>query len=233
MPKNYMFENFPTGNPPACIVSRDFMTDEDLTEFVATAIASGTNAVIDTEPCGVARLSGVATTDDSGCELQYDAGGVALSLSQTIKFSTRVRFGESTSTDMPTQCDFYTGICTLDTSIIASAPTNGIYFRKDDGDDYIDLVIRTAAADVIVATAAATAVKDTWMRLEIQIVMNATSGSGTVTFYKDGTTIGSFNTTSLPASTSIMSMFSAFQTGNNLGTKYVDIDWIAVEQTRA
>lgn len=230
---NYFFKNFPTGNPPAVHNVHDFLTDEELTEFVATAISSGTSAVIDTEVGGVLRLSGAATTDDSGNEVQQDAGWVLLVTDKRIKFSARVRFGESTSTNMPTQSDFFCGIATLDTSIIASAPTNGIYFRKDDGDDYLDVVIRTGAAEITAIPAVYTLSKDVWYRLEIDIQMGASSGVGTVTFYVDGTAKYSATyAAGLPASTSAMSKFCAFQTGAADGTKYVDLDWLAVEVQR-
>lgn len=234
MARNYGFENFPTGNPPAAYKWEDFVTDEALTEFVATAIASGTNVVGDTDVGGVARLSGAATTDDSGCELQRDAAWLALPLGKTLRFETRIRFGETTSVLMPTQSDFFAGIGTLDASIIASAPTNGIYFRKDDGDDLLDLVVRVAGADSVSSLGAFTVAKDVWYRLGFMVTVDSvTSGKGTVTFYVDGTSYGSFTlATGLPLVASMMSEFVAFQTGDALGTKYVDIDYIGAEITR-
>ena len=230
---NYLFTNFPYSNPPVAYKACDFMTDEDLTEFVATAISSGSASVIDTDVYGCARLTAAATTDDSGVEVQRDAAWIALATSKRIRYETRVRFGESTSTDMPTQCDFFAGIATLDTSIIASAPTNGIYFRKDDGDDYLDIVIRTGGSDVAAVTAVASLSKDVWYRLSIDIQMDSSSGVGAVTFYLDGTAKYSATFASgLPASTSMMAEFVAFQSGNALGTKYLDVDYIVAEVQR-
>lgn len=45
------------------------------------------------------------------------------------------------------QSDFLLGIATSDTTVIASAPTNGIYFMKDDGDANIDVVTRAAGTE--------------------------------------------------------------------------------------
>jgi hypothetical protein len=234
MANNYPFENFPTGSPPAFLWTKDFTSDEDLTEGVATLIASGTAVVTDTVVGGAMRLSGAATTDDSGAEFQEDAAAFALSLGARIRFEARVMFDETTSTDVETQSDFFVGFGALDTSIIASAPTNGLYFRKDDGDANIDVIIRTAGTDALVATPVATIVSDTWYRFGIDVqVDSTTSGKGTVTFYINGTSVGSHTFVSgLPATTTLMAPFVAFQSGNATGTKWVDVDYINMEQTR-
>jgi hypothetical protein len=227
------FENFPQ-RPARFGLWADFLSAWSAAAFTASLAATGTAAVIDTEVGGALRLSGAATTDDSGVNHQATNAGFGLILGKEILYLTRVRFGESTSVDMPTQCDFAAGLSVLDTTILASAPTAGIYFRKDDGDALLDVVIRGASAEVGVVTGVYSVVKDVWYELAIRISPDpSTSGKGSVTFYVDGTQVASLSASSLPmASASMLAPFVSFLSGNALGTKYVDVDFYGAEQLR-
>lgn len=227
------FATFPT-KPNRFGVWADFCNAGQASAFTATLASSGTATIIDTEVGGVLRLSGAATTDDSGVNHQDTNAAFGLVLGKEILYQTRVRFGESTSTDMPAQCDFAAGLAVLDTTILASAPAAGFYFRKDDGDALLDCVVRAGSAEVGLSLGAFTVEKDVWYDLEIRISPDpSTSGKGTVTFYVNGSQVASISLSSLPmAGTSMLAPFNAFLSGNNLGTKYVDVDYRGAEQAR-
>jgi hypothetical protein len=224
-------DNFPTGAPSWSEKVNDFLTDEELTEFVVGAISSGAGTVLDTVRHGAAQLAAAATTDDSGVEMQDDAGWIALELGKRVMFEARVKLVESTSTDVEVQSDMFVGISALDASIIASAPTDGIYFRKDDGDALLDCVIRSGSADLTVSLGAASLSSATWYRLGIDVQMDpSTANKGTVTFYVDGSAKVSLTVTGLP--TVLMGRHACFQSGNALGTKSLQVDYIAAKQQR-
>lgn len=227
------FENFPA-KPGYFGLFADFLSAGQAAAFTATAISSGAASVLDTIPGGVLKLAAAATTDDSGVNYQATNSGFGLVLDKELWFLSRVRFDETTSTDVETQSDFFAGFSVMDTSIVASAPSAGIYFRKDDGDALLDCVVRGASAEVAVVTGVATLVSDTWYELAIRIAMDpSTSGKGTVTYYVDGTQVASVNASSLPMySASMLAPFVAFQSGNATGTKWLEVDYIGAQQKR-
>lgn len=209
---------------------RDFHTEEELTEFVVTLAASGTAAVIDTTASsarGIAQLSGAATTDNSGVNLQYDAETIVFATNKITLFTARVYFDESTSTNVETQSDFYAGLGITDTAWFTGNPTDGIYFRKDDGDAYLDVVIRRDGADVASNTQVMSIASDTWYTLEIVVDMENTPGSGTAYFYVNGAEVGRLFTATIPyEAEESMTATVEFATGDNTGTKWCLLDYV-------
>lgn len=225
------FDGFP--NKPATFgVFEDFL--KPVTGWTATAIASGTAALRDDITGGAIRLSGAATTDDSGVNYQATNSGFGLELGKSVQFLARFRFGESTSSNMPDQSDLWLGLANVDTSVVASAPTAFIGFRKDDGDALLDCVIRGAGAEVAVVLGAATLAKNVWYEVAIQVTPDpTTSGRGSVTYWLNGTQIASITVAALPMSAaSILTPVCAFQSGDNTGTKFLDLDYIGAQEVR-
>lgn len=203
---------------------KDFHSDEELTEFVATAKSSGTNVIID-YTYGKARLSGAATTDNSGSELQYDGESIALKTSKITIFTTSLIINETTSTNAATESDIYAGICITDTDLIGGF-TDGVFFRKDDGDTYLDCVIRRDSVDSV-ATAVTTLATGVDYNLEIVIIMSSTAGTGTAYFYVNGAEVAKLTSTTMPYETEeYLTSSITFQTGDNTGTKYCDFDYV-------
>jgi hypothetical protein len=227
------FENFPN-KPSRFGLFADFLNAGDAAGFSSFTYASGSAAVINTEVGGALRLSGNAATDDSGINHQATNAAFGLVQGKDLVYLARVRFGETTSTDMPVQCDCAAGLATLDTSIIASPPTAGIYFRKDDGDDLLDCVVRAGGLDIGLSLGVMSVAKDTWYELAIKISPDpSVSGRGNVTFYVDGQQKAGLSLSTLAmASTSMLAPFVAFLSGNNLGTKFCDVDYYGAEQVR-
>ncbi len=73
---------------------------------------------------------------------------------------------------------------------MASAPSDGIWFRSDDGDALIDFVVRIDAADAVAATSLATHVDDTFVTLGFYY-----DGVTTVKAYVNDVEVGSYTLT--------------------------------------
>lgn len=122
----------------------DFVSDDELTAnepFTFTTVNVGTGAATPTtvsadSKFGKVRLTGGGNEDD-GHQFQDERECFRTDEKevQTV-FACRIEMSD------PTQSDLIAGLCVLDTTLIASNPTDGIYFRKDDGDNQIDVVSR-------------------------------------------------------------------------------------------
>jgi hypothetical protein len=223
-------DNFPTGAPARCEKVWDFLGDEELTEFVVTALGTGAATVENTEKNGAMKIAGAATTDNSGAEVQADAAWIKLEAGDRYRIEGRFYLDEATSANVETESDLWFGIATVDTDIL-TAVTDAIYFRKDDGDAYLDCQVTASGSSVTGSTGMASLADDTWYRLGIDIQMDASvAAKGTVSFYVDGTQKASLTVTGLP--TGMMAPFVIFQSGDNTGTKHCLVDYIAVSQDR-
>lgn len=58
--------------------------------------------------------------------------------------------------------DFYAGLFVTDTSPVASAPSDGLWFMSDDGDAYLDFHLYKSSASQLSSTAVATLLDDTF-----------------------------------------------------------------------
>lgn len=204
---------------------KDFHSDEEITEFAsAGAIASGTSAIID-KTYGILRLSGAATTDNSGYEYQYDGETIALVANKITLFTTSIKLNETTSANVAAESDFITGICITDTDLLG-AFTDGIYFQKNDGDAYLDCHVKRDSVDSA-SLAVATLVAGVTYVLEIKVVMSATAGTGTAYFYVNGAEVAKITSVTMPYDgEEYLTSSLTFQTGDNTGTKWADYDYI-------
>jgi len=206
----------------------DFTTDEDLNAFVVTAVSSGTAAVTDNNsgPAGsngVLLLSGAATTDDSGSNITGDSEWIRITSSKTVWFQTRVLLSDATESDL------LAGIAITDTSLIASAPSDGIYFLKSDGAATYQIIVRVGSATNTVATFPALTAA-TWYDLAFRLAVDS-GGVGTLTAWQDGTTMTQSRVASLPTSEALTAAL-AFQSGTATGTIYAGVDNIGVWANR-
>lgn len=129
-------ENF--YNIPKRIVRRfAFCGDDDLTFFTKTNIGTGTQpTTVEDYNGGRVAVGGGNTTDNDGGAIYGTAEFMALLANGT--YLLRVEFeldGDKT------QSDHIIGWVITDTTPIASAPSDGIFLIKDDGDSVWDLVV--------------------------------------------------------------------------------------------
>lgn len=125
-----------------------FAEDQWTTTVVSAGTGTSTVALTDAAR-GILAITTAADENDGG-QTQTDAEIVTLTTSNRVWFDCYVKIG-----DEATQSDAFVGLATLDSSLIASAPTNKVGFRKDDGDTQWDFVCK-AAATTNVSTAVTT-----------------------------------------------------------------------------
>lgn len=202
----------------------DYISAAELADWTVTAVSAGTIAGRVASPCanGVARLSGAATTDDSGYQRQtYPI--VDLEANQYAVCAQRASLGNSA-----TLGDYLMGFCIIDTSLIASAPTDGIYLMKATAGTAMVLHVCRDSSDVtFTVDAAVDTAFHTWA-----IEVEARGGqSGQITVYKDGKIIHQAIYANIPDD-EVMAYSSAWQSGSAAGTQYVDVDWDRVRIKR-
>lgn len=219
--------------PGAFMFFTDFIRQDDIADGGAidfVAIGSGTIAT-QAANGGWVRLSGAATTDDSGAQIQALAAH-ACTTGKTLAMKTRGQLNESTSTNVVTESDLYIGLFPVDTSIVASLPADGIYFVKADGGTTITCVVRVASSNVFSVTLAATAYTQDKLIHAFGISIYPNGANSTVSFVIDGVEVARAAATTLPATSVFLTPTIAEQSGDNTGTKFLDVDYLGSWQLR-
>lgn len=205
--------------------------------WVGTAIASGTFSQPD-GVFGVATLSGAASTDNSGVQLQTDREFVALRQGKTCELVAAFRLSDAVESEL------LFGVAVRDTSLLDGTGSlaaglthsDGVGIYKPDGESNIYGYIRRDNVQANTGALASIA-NDTWVTLAIRIEMDvSTAGKGYVTFFKDGSVLGggaNLSSTTMPYDAEEdMAVSVAFLSGNNSGTKTCSVRSIIVAQER-
>lgn len=206
----------------------DFVIAEELTDnetFAIDLVEAGagntTIAILADGKYGVARL----TTDDAendGLQMQDEVETFRTDeAEQLTAFFTRTKLPDAT------QSDWLAGLAVLDTSLIASNPTDGIYFDKLDNGTGINVVCRRDSAEnrqsgVFVMNTA-------WHEYGF-IVKPAADDSvnATIYWYIDGQLVYKMAATNNPHDEALSRSW-AYLTGA-AGVDLVDIDYIGAAQ---
>lgn len=222
--------------PPISIFT-DFTRQDDPADGGAldfTTVSSGTNngtIAIQATGGGFARISGVATTDATGGQIQ-GPGAFTNVVGKNIVFKCKAVLNDSTSTNVATESQQYIGLFPVDTSIDASLPTDGIYFVKADGGTTVQCITRVGSSNTTTSVAAATFTQDKSSHRFGITVFPAGDLLSTVEFSIDGVTVARHVNVSLPAVTVILAPAYAFRSGDATGTKWADVDYIGAYQDR-
>lgn len=206
----------------------EFDNEESPNPFTGTALSSGTIAVTTDEEYGVATLSGAATTDNSGYQLQSDMEAFAIVTGKEAGITCRVKLSDGT------QDELFVGASITDTTMLdgtgtlagGMTMTDSFGFYKPDGST---LTYGTIRRDSVQLATGGVAVDFTSYKiLDIKVQPSGTTaGSGKITFYVDGVMLGSLDSTTLPYSgEEILALALAFVTGDNTGTKTCKPDYI-------
>lgn len=212
--------------------------------FIFSTVSSGTFTRPSTQPYagGWARLSGAATTDDSGGSIQTRDVFSLGTTNKTITFKARAVLNETTSTNIATESDVFLGLAVMDTTVIAGV-TDGFYFLKGDGGTTLSavMIVGSSATTTTVTNSSGSVTFDKSVHtfgIEVQITsISSTTPTGNVAFHYDGGSANGGSTVrltsvTLPATTVFLAATAAFQTGDNTGTKWLDIDYIGGWQLR-
>ena len=214
----------------------DDFAEEISGPYVATSIASGTFAKTTDEAYGVAVLSGVATTDDTGYQLQRDMEIFTLLIGKNTDCFARLKLSEAT------QSSLFMGLAISDTTIqhattdtVAGGLTisDGVGWYKPDGEATAYGVIMR---DSVIANTGAivTLVDATYVTLAVRVTMDPTTlGKGTAYFYADGAIVGALNSLTMPYSAEeVLTPSVSFKSGSATGTMTCTVDFLGARQER-
>ena len=202
---------------------REFFDDFDnytAADWTITETGTGTRAV-QNETGGVLKITNGASDDDANF-LQWSGNTLALT-AETWKFVTGkpLYFGARVKLSDATQSDFVFGLQITDTTPLAVS--DGVYFRKDDGDAYLDFVV---IKDSTASTATAAYTMDTsYHNLEAYY-----DGGSYFTAYVDGVAVAKLALTNM-VDDEELSLSFGIQNGEAVA-KSLSIDWIWVIQQR-
>lgn len=203
----------------------DFFDDFDnytAGDWTITETGTGTRAV-QNERNGVLKITNAAADDDANF-LQW-SGNTNASTVETFKYEAGkfLYFGMRFKISDATHSDFVFGLQITDTTPLAV--TDGIYFRKDDGDAYLDFVVvkdSTATTSTAIATLAA----DTYTVVEAYY----DGSTSKIQLYVNGVSAGSSVLTNVPDDEELTLSFGV-QNGE-AAAKALSVDWVRVVQGR-
>ncbi len=181
--------------------------------WTATAVGASTLVMADNVG-GVLQLTSAAI-EDNGIQIQTDGEIILPATDKDIWFEAKVL------TNDPLQTDFFVGLCTTDTSIIATNPDNAIGFWLIDG--AADILFEVADGTGAPIDTGSDIVVNTFIRLGFYVESNTR-----VTPYINGVA-GTAVTANIPATELALSF--ALLTGEGSANR-LDIDWYRYVQLR-
>lgn len=237
MSLTYPLSRFPDLDAQWYIFNRDFDNEQDIDAFTGTALSSGTGAVTVDRKFGVYRMSGAATTDNSGFQIQGDMETFALAIGKRTLFETQLQCSDMTESEI------LAGLCITDTTLIDAGGTfaaadlthsDGVGFYKPDGQTTWYVYIMRDSVIVASSGPFTGVANDTNIRLGLEVRMDAnTAGKGKALFYINGQLVAGLDSSTMPyESEEILTPSVAFNTGDNLGTKTCDVDYVRAAQER-
>jgi len=156
------------------------------------------------------------TADNDLVALQKVGESFRFASGKPLWFAARFKVSEAT------QSDFVVGLQITDTTPLAV--TDGVYFRKDDGDTDIDfVVIKDSTATT--ATAVSTVTADTFVELGFYY-----DGISSIAYFVDGVQKGTSATTNLPDDEDLTISF-AIQNGD-ANARTMTVDYIGAVKAR-
>jgi hypothetical protein len=214
----------------------DFIDKGDLASFTGTAIAAGTVAQVAGAggANGVIRLSGAATTANSGYQLQTPANHYAFNYLKGANFITSIKLSDSTLLD-----GFLFGLVPTGTDIIGTVPTDGVWLQKPINSTGLNLCY--GSGSTITTYALPFVFDNNSHTFSVQVNPDIVAGNGQIVVLVDGQTIYdthiAFNSFSaalnLPPSTTYLALSIAQRTGSAVGTQYFDVDFIRARLGRS
>ncbi len=222
------FELFGT-NPIQVAWSQDFILSTDSTALTITAIASGTGAA-GTLKNGNLRFSGAATTDNSGASAQLTLAKWTPSLASGSYGAIE---GGVILNDVIAEMAF--GLAVVDTSIIASAPTDGFYIQKAaTATGVYSLVVRGGSATLLNKTLPIPLGDLVLRRFGVEVIYDDFDiTKATVNAYYNGSQVWSQVVTGLPSTAPTLVPTCELHSGSAVGTQTADLDYWHGRYSRA
>ncbi len=199
------------------------------TDWVITETGSGTRAISQAVNGILVVTNAGADNDVNSLQARDVASGQVAEHWKWIS-GKRLYFGIRFKISDATQSDLFVGLHITTTTPATTPPVDGIYFRKDDGDTHIDLIVRKDDVETLSLTNVAQMVSDTYTVLEFYYDGKTLANGGAIQFYKDGVPIGSVPLTNVPDDEELAISF-AHQNGE-AAAKALSLDWIRVIEER-
>lgn len=192
-----------------------FFRDFDVfANWTTTTVGAGSAALAD-EDGGAVLLTNAAADDDSTA-IQHDTESFLFETGKKLYFKARLKVSDAT------QSDLVVGIQITDTTPFDV--TDGVFFKKDDGDTNLDFVVEKNNTNTE-STAITTISDDTYF-----VVSFYYDGVDKILFDVDGTVLGSSVTTNLPDDEEL-TVSIAVQNGEAVA-KTMSIDYAFVAKER-
>lgn len=182
--------------------------------WTVTLVEAGASESTITKPdgSGGTLLLTTDTADDDGINMQLAGESFGFASGQVTYFGIRLQ----ASTD--SLIDVLAGLAITDTTLIASSPTDGIWFDKLAGATSWTFRVRKAGVETATASVG-TLVAATWTTLEFYY-----DGSTTLTAYIDGTSVATPVLTNLPT-TELLTPSVCVRAGS-AASRTLSVDWI-------
>lgn len=217
--------NNPSAKQPYASQQWDFISGGELaSDWTATAINSGTGAA-DHGDNGVVVLSGAPTTDASGAGIQTKKKSVYFSKGKTVALLFRVKFSHAIL------AKFLMGVAVVDTSLLASRPSDGAYLIKTATDAYAFKAGISAGSSESLSAAGGAIADDTYTYLGL-IISQTGDDKGEASFYQDGACLGTVSVSTMPTETTGLAVSAEFMSGSSTGTQTCTIDLIGLAMER-
>ena len=190
----------------------------DTTDWTLTTVEAGASSAteaIGNAAGGVLVITNDAADDDSDF-FQWAKECWKFVAGKKMQFRARFKVSDAT------QSDFVMGLQITDTTPLAV--TDGIYFRKDDGDANLDFVVMKDST-ATTKTAVATVANDTYLTVEFYY-----DGASDIQIFVNDTAVGSAALTNVPDDEELTVSFG-IQNGEAVA-KIMSVDYIEVNVER-
>ncbi len=200
----------------------DDFDNYQVAQWVVTRVGTTPTEVVQNADGGVLLLT-MAATDDSSASLQWSGNDLATT-AETFRFAVgkRLFYKARFQVSDALQSDFVLGLQITDTTPLAVS--DGVYFRKDDGDTNLDFVVIKASV-ATTETAFSTVASATWTELAFYY-----DGKSGIKFFKDDVHLGTSVLTNLP-DTEELTISIHMQNGEAVA-KTMSLDFIFVAKER-
>lgn len=186
-------------------------------EWVVTEVGTATQALTDADG-GVLLVTNAAADDDSSFSQKV---GESFLLQAGKKAVFKARF----KVNLATESDFVIGLQITDTTPLDV--TDGVYFRKDDGDALLDIVCRKdATTGSTSATGIATVAADTYLTVAWYY-----DGKGNLAYFVNDVQLGTLTATSTYLPDTELTVSFGVQNGTTSAT-IMSVDYILASVER-
>lgn len=195
------------------------------TDWVITEQGSGTRAIAQTKGGVLVVTNAAADNDSNNLQLRDVASGQVAEHWKWVS-GKKLYFGARFKVADMTQSDWVFGLQITGTEPIDAALTDGIWFRKNDGDADLDFVVSKDSATTGTKTALKVLSNDTYYVMEFYY----DGTSDYIQAFVDGVNVGNVSVDYAPDNEELTLSF-ALQNGTD-AAGVLSIDWVRIIQER-